>query len=170
MYSEDLEPAVNDYSCALACLVSLCRSYGKFYTQENLIQQHLSQYNDWAERPGSMSLERLVNFSIALLNTKTHIITTSKSEALKYWSKSEGVGGLIITSLQPTFKGKQSSGSHAWRLLYFDKNNMVLMNPMRPHAQIETMIWEDFMPKWKACALLLEGMFSEINSTKEFYY
>lgn len=167
-HKSSLEPAINENSCALACLVSICRSHGEIYTQDELIQQLTPIYKDWEEHPGALVLERIINLSTSLLRTRKHTITTSKEKIIEHWQKAECLGGMLITGLQYKQDGSSIVRNHAWRLLECTKDHIKIMNPEKPKAEIVDVSW-NFMQKWKGYVLLLEEQFPKIESTEDCF-
>lgn len=168
MYESSLEPAINPHACALACLVSICREYGKNYTQTDLIEQFTSKYPAWETKPGSLILERLINFSCSLLGTRSHVVTTSRELILKNWRDKDRLGAFLITSRQRDGSGKWVAMNHAWRVLDCDEKSLTLMNPAERTAEIVRVDWS-FISSFGGYALILLGLLENPSEPAEHY-
>jgi hypothetical protein len=152
---QTLETAVNEHSCALACIVSLSRDLGRPITQQEAINTLTPKMPSWKERPGGLTLVESINLMMGTLLTKAHIITADPPTIIRYWHKPERIGGLIIIGRQLDTAGKEFRINHAWRILDCNQNGLLLMNPLPAGATIGWVKW-DLLPQWKGYALLLE--------------
>lgn len=168
MYESSLEPAINAHSCALACLVSICRQYGKSYTQTDLIEKLTPKYPDWREKPGSLVLERLINFSCSFLGTRSHVVTTSKELIISNWQTADRIGAVLITARQKDSLGKWVAMNHAWRVLDCEEDSLTLMNPAEVMAEIIRVDWS-FISTWGGYALILLGQLKNPSDPMEHF-
>src|SRR5207244_2398642 len=74
-FAQTLETAINEYACALACIVSLSRDVGRPITQSEAIAGLTAKIPAWRERPGALTLVEMINLMMGTLLTKAHIIT-----------------------------------------------------------------------------------------------
>jgi hypothetical protein len=155
-FDNALETARNEYSCALACVVSLSRAIGRPVTQTETIAALTEKIPSWRERPGALSLEMMINLMMGTLETTAHIITVDPKTVLRYWNKPERLGGVVVSGRQPVKTGTDLRQNHAWRLMNCDEQQLVLMNPKTSGATIETVRW-DFLTAWKGYFVLLES-------------
>jgi hypothetical protein len=168
MYESSLEPAINPHSCALACLVSICRHYGKSYTQTDLVENFTPKYPDWREKPGSLVLERLINFSCSLLGTRSHVVTTSKELIIRNWQTADRIGAFLITARQRDSSGQWIAMNHAWRVLDCDEYALTLMNPAEVTAEVIRVDWS-FISTFGGYALILLGLLENPSDPVEHY-
>lgn len=154
-FSNALETAVNEHSCALACIVSLSRAIGRPVLQEETLEVLRDKIPAWRDTPGSLSLEMMINVMMGTLGTTAHIITADKETVLRYWTKPEAIGGVVITGRQWDRTGNEIRRNHAWRLLDCSRDQLVLMNPKTSGATVEVLPW-DFLKAWKGYCVLLE--------------
>jgi len=154
MSTDPFEPAVNAHSCALACLVSLCRDFGDPVSQQALIEHHKDDIDAWAERPGALTPYQFISLSRAYLGTKAHIWVEYREWILKYWNQPERIGGVIVSQCQPVENGGRMTIDHCWRILEASKDGMRLMNPRVGKAELALVDW-GFLTERKAYALII---------------
>ena len=156
MTPDPLESALNEHSCALACLVSLCREYGaNSISQKELIEGHKKDITEWNKEPGSLTPYQFISFSRSYLKSKAHIWVEFPEWIIKYWTKKERIGGIIISQRQPVTQSQNRIIQHSWRILDVHEKGMKLMNPIVGKAEEKDVDW-NFLIEWKAYALFIE--------------
>ena len=153
---DPLEAALTEHSCALACLVSLCREFRDGpIGQRELIDSNMDSFPDWKTTPGSLTPYQFISFSRHLLQSKAHIWVEYPDWIKKYWAKVERIGAIIISQQQPVGLNQTQAIQHGWRVLDVGDNGMSLMNPTMPKAEKVDVDWL-FLKEWKAYALFIE--------------
>jgi len=157
MYSIQRETAINSNSCALACIVSLCRDFAVFknHTQAEFITRHQKDHPNWGAEPGGLTPYQFIAFARSYLETKAHVIVQDPVWLWKYWQKPEKLGGVFISQRQPTPDNQTISIQHCWRILDMHKDGAKLMNPKTDGALEIDVDWS-FMTTWKAYGIILE--------------
>jgi hypothetical protein len=154
--SKPEESAINEHSCALACLVSLCRDCGVIVAQNDLITQYSSQISKWQASPGLLNLVELIGFLRVLLGVRACIVSDDKAEILQRLRDTDVVGGFVITKMYWDENGNLSDYNHCKRIIGFSGDGIVLMNP-KPHGQADTVAWKwDALGLWQAYALIVK--------------
>jgi hypothetical protein len=152
----ELESAINQYSCALACLVSLARDNGVVTTQATLIKTYAPQITKWAKEPGLLNVVELFGFLRVLLNTKRHIITDEKDVIIDLLKQPDTIGGFVITKKYWDENGNLADYNHCKRITGFCGDGLELMNPKQGDlADIVAWKW-DALGLWKAYSLIVQ--------------
>lgn len=150
------ESAVNEHSCALACVVSLSRDRGVIVTQNDLIAQYTPQIPKWQATPGLLTVTETIGFLRILLNAKACVITDKKDECLRLLQEADTIGGFVITKKYWDQNGNLADYNHCKRIVGFSGDGLLLMNP-KQHGQADTIGWKwDAFGLWQAYALVVK--------------
>lgn len=150
------ESAINQHSCALACIVSLARDRGVAATQNDLIAQYSPQIPKWQASPGLLNLTEMIGFLRVLMNAKACVVTDDKTECLRLLQEADAIGGFVITKKYWEENGNLADYNHCKRIIGFSGDGLLLMNP-KQHGLADTVGWKwDAFGHWQAYALIVK--------------
>jgi ABC-type bacteriocin/lantibiotic exporter with double-glycine peptidase domain len=116
-------PQQNDWSCALACIVSLANDHGLNITQQSLTSQFIGHFPEWQRRPGVLSrMEVLRLLELLDFPTQFVLITRDRQEFLVAFHQHHAtLSGCFVILHHPTH--------HALRVLSLNATDVQTMDP-----------------------------------------
>jgi hypothetical protein len=125
--------AINQWSCALACIVSICDDKGIKVTQDSIIKDYKKDFPQWDTQPGVLNDEDLIKLADKLNLTSPNKSRIEKNFSEDYfrekYSEDDTVGILIGTHKFYDSSKKLIENQHCLRLIRIVNDDFYLMNP-----------------------------------------
>ncbi len=152
--------AINQWSCVLACIVSICNDKGIQVTQESIINNYKKDFPHWNTQPGLLNdqdtLKLVGRLNLASPNKSKIEEMASEDYFRKQLSENDTVGILIGTHKFYGPSEKIIDCRHCLRLLKIVDDNFYLMNPSILPIKEEEYKWED-IKSFDATAIVLKS-------------
>lgn len=133
------ERAINGYSCALACLVSVCKENNLQVKQNDLIEKYKKDYPAWDQAPGLLDDKQILCLAekIGLASQeKSEIKEKPSKDFLQQQCKDPNTSGILI--------GTHKGGMHCYKFIEtMDEDKFKLMNPSTYDQQEESHTWKE---------------------------
>lgn len=151
--------AINEWSCVLACIVSICDDKGIHVTQDSIIKDYKKDFPHWNTHPGVLNDGDIIKLTEKLNLTSPNKSRIEKKASEDYFkekfSENDTVGILIGTHKFYDSSKKLIENHHCLRLIRIVDDDFFIMNPSIQYPE-EKYRWEE-IKSFDATAIVLKS-------------